>query len=190
MGRDKGLIPIPDGGGEGNFAARVRDLLLPHCDGVRISIRPAQLPEYSARFPAAGLLVDEAEIISCVKGPLAGILSAALFFPDRDIFFLPCDMPSLHPSIIKRIARCHRRKSDRDASLAYHGGIEPLIGIYGRALLKSLRDRYAGGGEGDFSLLSALRGFEITPVEASRDELMRMKNYNTPADLRGAGSLY
>lgn len=131
MGTDKGLLLI----GSDNWATlafrKLEQLNIPVC----VSVNARQWPAYSQVFPSAELVMDQ----TSAKGPLKGLLSVHLKYPDDDLLLLACDMTDMDKATLNALL---------DATTAFPGFdiylyerddfMEPLCAIYTSASLKIL----------------------------------------------------
>src|SRR5688572_17949633 len=87
MGQDKGLLKLE----AKTWAQTAIDKLSILNFPVKISVNRSQFSQYAEVFSPADLIEDN-ETLS-LKGPLLGVLSAHVHYPDEDLFILACDMP-------------------------------------------------------------------------------------------------
>src|SRR5260221_641684 len=83
-GRDKGLLETAGR----PWVLRIGDKLAQQHLPVVYSINDKQLSAYSAVLPAHQLVIDNGD----AEGPLNGLLSVHLAYPDPDLLLLACDM--------------------------------------------------------------------------------------------------
>ena len=109
-------------------------------------------------------------------GPLAGILAALENSKADYSFIIPCDVPFISEKII--IELLENRRDDRIVIAKDEKGIQPLIGVYPRNSLDSVRNIIASGKRRIISV------FEIFPVETlDFSSSAGFLNINTPEDL-------
>ncbi|SMF53049.1 molybdopterin-guanine dinucleotide biosynthesis protein B [Pseudobacteriovorax antillogorgiicola] len=121
MGQDKALLRY----GDKPQAQVAFDLLEQNLEEVYISSRPgqwqgtplAELPQISDRFEGFG--------------PMGGILSAMLAFPERSWLVVACDLPRLDPNTIERLINERQATQLATCYRSLHDGLpEPLCAIY------------------------------------------------------------
>ena len=96
------------------------DLLQKFCPNTIVSCRKDQAQEYSAFNCHFDMFND--------MGPVGGILSAMISFPDQGFLVTACDLPFLTESTIKRLLE--GRSQFKFATTFKHDQIEPLCTIY------------------------------------------------------------
>ena len=121
MGQDKAVL-LRDGETQLAF---LTGMLAQHVDRVFVSAREAQRndPERTQY----DLIVDAVD----AQGPVAGILSAAMAYPDIDWLVLACDLPNIDD---KTLAHLIARRSATQPFTAYRSSYdglpEPLCAVY------------------------------------------------------------
>jgi molybdopterin-guanine dinucleotide biosynthesis protein A len=135
MGTDKGLIPIQNTCWAGYMAGMVPAPL-----PVSVSINTSQLEGYSSVFDTDQLITDSLD----VGGPLNGLLSVHIKYPDDDLFLLGCDMIEMQDITLTRLIDTHTNEPGY-AFYAYHNGgfAETLCSIYTANALKSIFNNIA-----------------------------------------------
>ena len=129
MGTDKALIKV-DGK---TILDRTVNLLSSYSNQVFVSLREDQGQELNrSKYE---MLFDEPNL----KGPMAGIMSAAKYDAESPRIIVSCDLPLLDDETIKQLL--DMRAKDKDASVFSDKevGIEPLCAIYEPALLQKLQ---------------------------------------------------
>jgi molybdopterin-guanine dinucleotide biosynthesis protein A len=131
MGTDKGLIPIGDTCWANFMADKLTALGLP----VTVSINTSQLDSYSTVFNAGQLVADALHI----GGPLNGLLSVQLQYPDDDLLLLGCDMIYMETVTITRLIDTYTSEAGFDFYTYQNQEFaEPLCAIYTAQALRSL----------------------------------------------------
>lgn len=128
MGKDKALIKVK----RKTILDNTAEILDSYSDEVFISINSNQRSEPNrSKYQT---LVDQ----SGLKGPMAGILSAAMHDSDSAWIIVSCDLPLLDRSTIQYLIE--KRAKDKYATFyaSNKNDIEPLCGIYEPRLLKML----------------------------------------------------
>jgi molybdopterin-guanine dinucleotide biosynthesis protein A len=143
------------------------DLLTPHCEQVFVSIRKEQEAEY-ARFP-------QIHDTPTFPGPLSGILSAMIRFPDAAWCVLANDLPYVDTHAIQMLIQ--HRTPDKVA-VAFRNPQksfpEPLCTIYEPAMQAHLMAFMESGG---FVFRKALEGVDIQLLEAPHELTLFNVNY-------------
>lgn len=135
MGSDKGLLPLEAQTWAQTAVNKFILLQLP----VRISVNAAQQAAYAQVFDSTFLVTDNNTIR--VKGPLLGLLSVHLQYPDEDLFVLACDMPLMDPSLLKELYQAFSPQKADAFVFINAGAPEPLCGIYTAAGLQTILNR-------------------------------------------------
>ena len=108
MGSDKGLLKLDMPIHWAKTAAdKISELDLP----VYFSVNPTQYPEYATIFPAEQLIKDSDTLQ--LRGPLCGVLSVHLRFPNEDLFILACDMPLMETALLKDLLKQYHQNNGR-----------------------------------------------------------------------------
>ena len=124
MGSDKGLLKLEANTWAQTAIDKMTTLNIP----VKISVNSKQYNDYAAVFPSTDLVTDDATL--SLKGPLLGVLSSHLKFPDEDLFILACDMPLMEPSLLNKIYTQYQQEPSFDAYVfTNEEEPEPLCGI-------------------------------------------------------------
>src|SRR5689334_7714680 len=97
MGSDKGLLKLE----AKTWAQTAIDKMTPLKIPVRLSVNQQQYKDYAVVFEAADLIVDAPSLD--LHGPLLGVLSCHLQYPQEDLFVLACDMPLMKPGLLKEL---------------------------------------------------------------------------------------
>ena len=170
MGKDKGLLAL----GSGNWAVvavhKLEQLTIP----VSISINPAQLQTYGHFFSAEQLIVDRTH----AKGPLQGLLSTHLKYPEDDLLLLACDMIEMDTETLKELLEHASIFPCYDYYVyAQEDFMEPLCAIYPSATLKKLYQELEQGHLSGFSLYKLIKkgSYKILPIR----NIQTFNNYNT-----------
>jgi molybdopterin-guanine dinucleotide biosynthesis protein A len=152
MGRDKSLLPF----GDVPLAVKVYETLGMVFPSVVVVSRQSE-------FPVAGAtcLADRHP----GNGPLEGLASALEAGEAPRVLLAACDMPFLHPDLLRHLAQ---QADDADAIVPCSPrGPEPLLGIYARRALPTLRSFLAEGNR------SAMRFLERIPTRLLAFEEVR-----------------
>ncbi|MBS1680497.1 MAG: molybdenum cofactor guanylyltransferase [Bacteroidetes bacterium] len=142
-----------------------------------VSINGNQIQLYSSRFPKVNFVVDDSNLN--IKGPLHGLSSAHIAFPEEDILLLACDLIDMQPYILNKLV-AEFDYTDAKA-MAFKGEhIEPLCAIYSSAgLKKNLNDYYAGELK-QFNMSRVLDRLGATYLPIAEEWKKYFINYNSP----------
>jgi len=170
MGTDKGMLPF----GTDNWATlafrKLKQLNIPVC----VSINPMQLPTYSHFFSSSQLVIDQTN----AKGPLKGLLSTHLQYPNDDLLLLACDMTDMDTETLKALL---------DARISFPGFdhylyerdefIEPLCAIYTSSSLKMFYHELIADSLPSFSMHKLIKkgNYKTLPLH----KLQTFSNHNT-----------
>ncbi|HTJ13802.1 MAG TPA: NTP transferase domain-containing protein [Dinghuibacter sp.] len=141
MGRDKGLMRTATGTNSvaasdtwaGAAGLKLETLGLPW----RVSVRAAQIENYTPVFSANRLVIDEG-----LNGPLGGLQAAASAFPGAHFLLMACDMTEIDADILQALIDAYAAWPAVDY-IAYRADAfaEPFPAIYKTVKpLKSLQD--------------------------------------------------
>lgn len=163
MGSDKGLLPL----GDKNWATlafhKLEQLNIPVC----ISINPMQLHTYGHFFSSEQLILDEI----CAKGPLKGLLSVHVKYPDEDLLLLACDMTEMDVDTLQVLLDETSSFPGFDFYVyARKENLEPLCALYPSTSLKKLYLELEDGNLSSFSMCKLIKkgnykNFPITNLE-------------------------
>lgn len=170
MGKDKGLLAIGKDNWALNAAHKLEQLNLP----LSISINPRQQQTYVDFFPAEQLIIDT----TGVKGPLQGLLSAYLKYPDDDFLVLACDMTEMDADTLKFLLDIACTFPDHDYYVYTREDImEPLSALYRSSALKDLYQQLENGSLNDFSLGKLIKkgNYKSLPIH----NIQTFNNHNT-----------
>ncbi|WP_448701421.1 molybdenum cofactor guanylyltransferase [Mucilaginibacter sp. AW1-3] len=172
MGTDKGLIPVGDTTWAGVMVNKLLALHIP----VKVSINPAQAGNYGLIFDNDKLITDALAI----AGPLNGILSVHLQYPDRDLLLLACDMINMEAITLQQLMGSYTDKPGYDF-YAYRNEAfaEPFCAVYTSAGLRDLREKYNVKQLSGMSLQKVLQQGNTLYLPVTQPE--SFKNFNTPA---------
>lgn len=168
-GLPKGLIRLEEG-------ETVLDRLLRLSSG--LAFVGTNNPEWYERFdvPLVGDIVRN-------KGAPGGVVTGLAVAPTEWVAIVACDMPFVTIEMLELL--CARRRAGIDAVCFSRGGeLEPLVGVYRRALCFDWAPRLGG----DPSLRELLSSVRVDVVEAA--EPARLASLNWPADLRNAAECF
>ena len=125
MGSDKGLLALHGKTWAQIALEKLETMHLP----VVLSINKQQYEAYRAHFPASVFVEDDA--ILAIGGPLCGLLSVHLQYPEEHLLVLACDMIAMQPKVLQLLQE-QFHSHDAAAALVFEqdGFAQPLCGIY------------------------------------------------------------
>ncbi|GGB94548.1 NTP transferase domain-containing protein [Dyadobacter sediminis] len=151
----------------------VSEMLSDFCEKVFVSCNSKQAGRISN---PDSLLIDLPEFSNI--GPMAALLTANFFFPDRDFVVLACDYPFI---IKKDLASFLQAIDEKSFAAAFyneqHGVYEPLIAWYSKDALLEIQNRFHSQ---QYSLQKFLKDSEAQQFKPSDTE--HMKSVDTPED--------
>lgn len=170
MGSDKGLLPLGTNNWAGLAFRKLEQLSIPVC----LSVNTRQLPEYGHFFSSEQLIPDG----TSANGPLKGLLSVHLQYPDDDLLLLACDMTEMDANTLKNLKNSTIAFPDYDYYVyAQKDFIEPLCAVYTSASLKKLYLELESGNLSDFSMYKLIKkgNYKTLPIT----NLQPFINHNT-----------
>lgn len=175
MGRDKGLIPTETTTWVNRAGTLLQRVDLP----VSVLIREAQRATYSAEISSDFELLSDLDLP--VGGPLKGLLSFHLRYPQRDVLVLPCDMPNLTADLLRELIDFYAKVPHAEAWVfEVKGDVQPFPGIYSAWLLAEVSEKVSRGDFPRHGLVNLL-GMAKTASRIVADE-SAFRNFNFPAD--------
>ncbi len=178
MGTDKGSMML---GGK-RWVEHVRDLCITVGLPVFYSIKSEQQGEYSSFLEADALIIDALD----AKGPLAGLLSFYIKYPNTDVLLLPCDMIKLTSDILKGLVETFETMSIGHDIIVYqhgNGTIEPMPGIYTSEALRKIYWLFVSGDLGKYSLKHCIEISNTFLLQMQSAQVSYFENANSPEDL-------
>lgn len=171
MGSDKGLLPIGIYTWGQHAFHKLRALNIP----VLISINKKQLPAYCQFFSPELLVTDQVS----AKGPLTGLLSVHINYPDEDLLLLACDMTEMDADTLQRL-QYHAIAFPGFDYYVYiqEDFVEPLCAIYTSGSLKKLYHDLESGNLSNFSLHKLIKQGNYKTL--SIQDIKKFNNHNTP----------
>lgn len=171
MGTDKGLLLI-NGRSWARFVSdKIRDLNIPF----KISINTDQINDYKAIFNHRELISDQVDI----PGPLRGILSAHLQYPEKNWLILACDMIDMDRETLQRILKATDELPAKEFYV-YRNEIfyEPFGGIYTAAGIRKVACLHKSNLLKNFSMQYVLNRFETYSISVGNNS-PAFSNYNS-----------
>lgn len=120
-------------------------------------------------------------------GAIAGLHAGMAASSTERIFVAACDMPFLHPGLIRMLCR-HDPRAQAVVPLNGEGFFEPLHAVYGVSALDTARDLIENGDRSILVLLKRIRTLmipypEVCAIPGAGESF---RNLNTPEEFRAA----
>ncbi|GEM_PF-5978991 len=178
MNTDKGLFQQDGIAWAAKASNKLQALKLP----VYLSVNESQRAGYTSQFEEAQLLFDNPNLP--VHGPLKGLLSAHIKFPDQAIVLLACDLPDLPELMADQLLKKFIQYSFPPAiCYSINQQPEPMCSIFHPDTLKKIYNQTVLNKLEKFSMRYILDSFGSQLIELAISEQVFLKNYNSPADL-------
>ena len=180
MGSDKGLLKLDDK----TWAQKAIDTLSNFQIPIVISVNKNQYRDYSIIFPVNTLIPDDPSLQ--LHGPLCGLLSVHLKYPEEDLLILACDMPLIDTELIEQFIKKYTTEIADDAFIYTNDGEpEPMPGIYRSKGLAYVHQLYSDNQLPRHSMKYMLEHIStsISLIPANKKDCFR--NFNTHAELNG-----
>ena len=148
MGRDKAMLPF----GQTTVIQTLIDTLHPLFASILLSVH--------APRPELGLpqICDATE----AGGPLDGLICGLAEIRTNWAFVIACDMPMIHPAMIRLLAE--QRAHQHAVTAIVQGHVQPFAAFYSIRCLPLLRTRFNAG---QLGITSALQQLTMTCVDAA-----------------------
>lgn len=180
MGSDKGLLKNEAKTWAQTAVDKLAELKIP----VKLSVNKDQYSSYATVFASDDLITDDEALQ--LKGPLLGVLSSHIKFPNEDLFILACDMPLIDPSILKELLFLYKHYPESHAFVfTNEGQPEPLCGIYASAGLAKILSMHRSGQLNKHSMKFVLDHLHTKTIAASEEQKKYFRNFNAHAELNG-----
>ena len=179
MGSDKGLLKFNDKSWVQIGIDKLKDFQIP----IVISINKNQLPDYSNAFPTNILLIDDNSLQ--LRGPLCGLLSVHLKYPEEDLLILACDMPLIDADLIKQLLMKYSETASDAIIYTNDGEPEPMPGIYKSNGLAHIQLLYNNNQLTRHSMKYILEHLSTFSTPLPDDKKNCFRNFNTHAELNG-----
>jgi molybdenum cofactor guanylyltransferase len=176
-GRPKGLMEL----GGRRLIERVLMALTPVVDDVLVVTNTPQLYAFLGLPMVQDVYPD--------RGSLGGIYSGLRAAPGQAALTVACDMPFLHPEVLKLVAE---RSGEGDVVIPRVGDqLETLHAAYGKACLPHIEERLLAGKLKIIGFFGKVRVVEVTEADVARfrDPRLVFMNVNTPEELDRAREL-
>ena len=180
MDSDKGLLKYNSNTWAQIAANKIKDLRIP----VVISINEKQHDAYALIFSPQTLVADEDPLQ--VRGPLYGLLSVHLKFPDEDLLILACDMPLMEADLLKGLLKHYHQQKNFDAFVYKNDGeFEPLCGVYKANGLSKILSFYQTNRLAKHSMKYILEQVNTFTIPLPEGKKHCFRNFNTQEELNG-----
>ena len=180
MGSDKGLLKLHASTWAQTAIDKLNSFQLP----VVISVTKKQYEGYSSVF-SPQLLVTDNESLQ-MNGPLSGVLSVHLTYPQEDLLVLACDMPLMETDLIKELLARYKIQPTTEAFVYTNDGEpEPLLGIYKATGLTHIHHLYKATQLPKHSMKYMLEHISTSSAPLPDDKKKCFRNFNAHAELNG-----
>jgi len=176
-GRAKALLEL----GGRRIIERVLAALAPAVDDVLVVTNTPELYAFLDLPMVADVYPDH--------GSLGGIYSGLEAAPGHAALTVACDMPFLHPGVVKLVAS---RAGEGDVVIPRVGSqLETMHAAYGKACLPHIAERLVAGQLKIVDFFARVRVVEIAEADVARfrDPRVAFMNVNTPDELERARAL-
>jgi molybdopterin-guanine dinucleotide biosynthesis protein A len=174
MGNDKGLLV--SGTGKKLSQVSVSSVL---------SINLQQNERYLRHFVKSELVLDNPIINT--QGPLLGLLSAHLKFPDQDLMVVACDMINMDEVVLIDLFNSY--SSSQAEAVAFKGEqVEPLCAIYSSRGLAKILTACQANKLNKNSMMHVLEELNSSYIPIPEEWKSSFKNFNSVKDLNGLKS--
>lgn len=179
MGSDKGLLKLHASTWAQTAVDKITAISLPYVLSVN-----AQQQEAYENFFDKKLLVQDAPSLD-LKGPLCGVLSVHLQYPQQDLLVLACDMPLMETALLTELIAFYEAHQPAACLFNNEGAPEPLCAVYAAAALKQVYQLYLSAKLLRHSMKFMLEQIEVAvlPLPAGKKNCFR--NFNAHAELNG-----
>lgn len=181
MQQDKGLMLKEDQ----HWAQLAAEKLRSCCREVVCSVNKSQADEYSRLLGKEFLVMDDSSV--GIKGPLLGLISVHLKFPEEDLMILACDLPKMSEEVLFALKDEKNSYPDFDCYCFEYppGNAEPLCGIYTAQGIRKVLRMYELGKLEKFSMKFSLEHLNTRFMLLPKDWQSFFVNVNAHADLNG-----
>ncbi|MBI1770391.1 MAG: molybdenum cofactor guanylyltransferase [Bacteroidetes bacterium] len=176
MGRDKGLMVSANR----LWAEIVRGKLVQTSIPSVLSVNSTQKENYLRHFDENDLVVDNSAIN--IQGPLQGLLSVHLKYPDQDLMVVACDMINVEIIVLKKLLNDFN--ASRVAAIAFKGErVEPLCAIYSSPGLAKILSAYRQSKLSNYSMMYILEELNAKYIPIPEEWQSYFRNFNSAEDL-------
>ncbi|MBB6501791.1 molybdenum cofactor guanylyltransferase [Pedobacter cryoconitis] len=178
MGKDKGLLQYRQQTWVQQAFNKLSSLQIP----VIVSVNTQQLSSYQSIFPTHLLVTDNPAL--SIGGPLRGILTIHLLYPDEDLFILACDMINMQPDLLTYIFKEYQDNPTDALVLIKDKHPEPLCSIYSAKALSRIYTLFTNQELHKHSMKYALDQLKPSYLPVAEKWTGYFNNYNTLSDLK------
>jgi len=180
MGADKGLLKLHASTWAQTAIDKLNSFQLP----VILSVNKNQYEGYASVFSPQLLIIDSESLQ--MHGPLSGVLSVHLRYPQEDLLVLACDMPLMETELIKELLTRYKTQPTTEAFVYTNDGEpEPLLGIYKAQGLAHIHHLYKSNQLPKHSMKYMLEHISTSSVPLPDDKKKCFRNFNAHAELNG-----
>jgi len=180
MGSDKGLLMLNNK----TWTQKAIDTLSNFQIPIVISVNKNQYLDYSSIFPIDNLIPDNPTLQ--LHGPLYGLLSVHLKYPEEDLLLLACDMPLINTELVKQLLTKCSTETTYDAFIYTNDGeLEPMPGIYRTKGIAYVHQLYRNNQLPRQSMKYMLEHISTSTSPLPADKKDFFRNFNTHAELNG-----
>jgi len=179
MGSDKGLLMLNDK----TWTQKAIDTLHNFQIPVIISVNKNQYHDYSLVFPVNTLIPDDPSLQ--LHGPLYGLLSVHLKYPEEDLLILACDMPLIDTELLKELLTKYNTETADAFIYSNDSEPEPMPGIYRSKGLAYVHQLYSNNQLPRYSMKYMLEHISTSISPLPADKKNCFLNFNTHAELNG-----
>ena len=179
MGSDKGLLMLNNK----TWTQKAIDTLSNFQIPVVISVNKTQYKDYSSILPTDILLPDDPSLQ--LHGPLCGLLSVYLKYPQEDLLILACDMPLIDTELIKQLLTKYSNETLDAFIYTIDDEPEPMPGIYRSKALAYVHQLYSNDQLPKHSMKYMLEHIAASFSSLPADKKDCFRNFNTHAELNG-----
>lgn len=176
MGNDKGTMTYHSL----SWAQHLAVLLQQFCEEVFVSINELQHEKYAPLFSEKNLIKDNKSLQ--VNGPLLGIISAHLQYPNENLLVLACDMIDMNEEVLCFLLQQFENNKKEATVFSNDTQIEPLCGIYTSGALENLYQKIIQQKLIKHSMHFALMQLNTHYIPMPESFAKAFTNYNTPQD--------
>jgi len=179
MGSDKGLLKLHATTWAQTAIDKIKAIKLP----VLLSVNKDQYDGYAAIFNPQQLITDNDSLK--LKGPLCGVLSVHMQYPQEDLLILACDMPLMETELLKELITHYQQGPAAAFVFTNDGEPEPLCGIYKATGLAHILHLYQTNQLPKHSMKYMLEHIITNLVPIADDKKKCFRNFNAHAELNG-----
>lgn len=178
MGTDKGML-LAENKSWVQIAFDKLSQLVPQ---IVISVNATQRPLYASQFEDSLVVTDNDSI--AVNGPLHGLLSVHLLYPEEDLLLLACDMVSMEKIVLSGLVQNFHNQPGHECYVYKNdNGYQPMAGIYTAGLLAKILQQVRSGFLHKFSMKHVLDNADTCVISLPGNWNPFFVNYNYKEDI-------